>query len=95
MLITREAALLLALGDTAAAIRRLDGNLDGLSSISASTLRYPLEYAILTRMMATRARLTAGDATKARKWSQAVAILWANADPALKATVDSVQKPTR
>ncbi|MEX1185427.1 MAG: protein kinase [Gemmatimonadaceae bacterium] len=95
MLITREVALLLALGDTSAAIRRLDGTLDGLSSISASTLRYPLEYAILTRMMATRWRLAARDGAKARKWSQAVAILWMNADPALRASVDSVRRPIR
>ena len=95
MLITREVALMLALGDTLAAIRKLDGTLDGLPSISASTLRYPLEYAILSRMMVTRARLAAGNDAKARKWAQAVAILWRGADPALRASVDSIQRPTR
>ncbi|MGI8618053.1 MAG: protein kinase domain-containing protein [Gemmatimonadaceae bacterium] len=97
MLVTREAALLLAMGDTTAAIARIDGTLDGLSSMSASTLRYPLEYAILVRMMATRADLAAatGDIGQARKWSQVVAILWARADPALKPTIDTMQKRAR
>ena len=97
MLITREAALLLALGDTLRATAWIDGSLDGLSSMSANTLKYALENAILVRMMATRAKLAAAanDRAKARQWSEAVAILWAGADPALKPGVDSMQRHSR
>lgn len=97
MLTSREAALLLALGDTLGAAERMDGTLDGLPGMSATTLRYPLENAIVVRMMSVRADIAAAtrDSARARQWSSAAAILWADADPVLKARVTAIQQRAR
>ncbi|HUR91856.1 MAG TPA: protein kinase [Gemmatimonadaceae bacterium] len=91
--VAREAFLRLAMGDTAAAIVLLDGTLDGLKMLPASTMQHPLESATLVRMMVARTDLAAtrGDAATAGKWAKAVASLWAGAEGPLKPTVNRMR----
>ncbi|MFL5582863.1 MAG: hypothetical protein ACJ8AO_21055, partial [Gemmatimonadaceae bacterium] len=84
-----EAWLLLAAGDTAAAVRRLDGSLGALSALGPWVTVHVSEAAALVRAMALRADLAAlaGDAATARQWATPVATLWADADPELQPLV--------
>ena len=88
-----EAWLLLALGDTSAAVEHLDASLEALPTLSTSLLRELPEAASLARAMALRAELAShnhDDAT-ARKWARAVATLWAGADGELQTVVDRMR----
>ena len=89
----QEVFLQLALGDTAEAIARLDGTLDGLATLGSALLSQPPQAAALPRAMALRARIAArgGDAATARKWATAVVALWSGADRALQPTVDEMR----
>jgi hypothetical protein len=84
-----EAWLLLAAGDTAAAVRRLDGSLGALSALGPWVTVHVSEAAALVRAMALRADLAAlaGDAATARQWATPVTTLWADADPELQPLV--------
>ena len=81
--------LLLAVGDTGAAVRYLDGTLDNLTELNSALLDYMPLAGCLVRMMVPRADLAAarGEPTTARRWATAVSTLWSQADPALQATV--------
>jgi tetratricopeptide (TPR) repeat protein len=89
-----DARLLLAVGDTATAVRTLDAPLDSLVAVHTATLEYLPLAGCLVRMMALRAELAAarGDAPTARRWASAVAALWGAAEPALQPTVLRMSK---
>ncbi|HET9424391.1 MAG TPA: hypothetical protein VFO55_03390, partial [Gemmatimonadaceae bacterium] len=79
-----EARVLLAVGDTAAAIASLDRMLDRLAFRTPGMLNKPVEMGGLMRAMGLRGDLAAagGERTAAR-WSTAREILWSDADAAL------------
>jgi len=81
----QEAWLLAAIGDTAAAIRRLDRSLSSLPTWGGLILDVP-QAAGLVRAMILRADLaqTRGDMAASQKWARAASILWANADLSLQ-----------
>jgi len=83
-----DARLLLAVGDTATAVRTLDAPLDSLVALHTATLEYLPLAGCLVRMMALRADLAAvrGDWSTARRWASAVSTLWSGAEPALQPT---------
>src|SRR5579884_1597752 len=82
--------LLLAVGDTAAAVRYLDGTLETLRGLYSALLDYVPLAGTLVRMMALRAELAAarGERDTARRWAGAVATLWGDAEPGLRPVVD-------
>ncbi len=88
------AQLHLAVHDTAAAVRSLDAVLETLFTLNRHALELPHEAAALIHSMALRARLAArtGDPVATRRWSAAVAILWAEPDPALRPFVQEMQR---
>jgi len=88
-----EGRLLLAVGDTAAAVRSFDQALSALPTLSVALLSRVPQAACLVRTMALRAELAAhtGDAATARRWAGAVVTLWAAADPELSPTVDRMR----
>lgn len=85
----QEAWLLAAIGDTTAAIRKLDLSLSALPTLGNLILDDAPQAAGLVRAMILRADLAVarGDVTTARKWSRAASILWSNADPSLQPVV--------
>jgi hypothetical protein len=85
----QEAWLLVAVGDTAAALERLDRSLSALPALGTALLDQVPQAAGLVRAMALRAELaaTAGDATAAARWARAVTALWRGADPDLGTVV--------
>lgn len=84
-----EAWLLVAWGDTTAAVKHLDRSLEAMSTYPPSLLTDPAQPAGLVRAMALRAELAdaAGDEATARRWSNAVGALWGSAEDALRPTV--------
>jgi len=78
-----------AIGDTAAAIRQLDGALGALPSLSAAALREAASAAAAGRAMALRAEIAAkrGDTNDRKKWADALTQLWATADLPLQSVV--------
>jgi eukaryotic-like serine/threonine-protein kinase len=80
-----ESWLMVSIGDTAEAVAHLDQSLDALPTLGVYFLNYPAQSAGLVRAMALRAEIAAaaGDRAAARRWSGAVATLWASADPEL------------
>ena len=96
-----ETSLLLAWGDTAAALDHLDGSLEALPTLGLDLIAQLPQAAGLVRAMALRAELAerAGDRATASRWARAVSILWADADALLQPLVDRMRamatKPTR
>jgi eukaryotic-like serine/threonine-protein kinase len=93
------ANLMLAMGDTAAAIQQLSLGLGTLSGYGPDLLSTEVEgvlpiMATLGRAMVLRADLAArdGDTETARRWARAAATLWANADAPLQPTVARMRK---
>ena len=88
-----EALVLLAIGDTAAATRRLDSGLDGLPSASQILLTDVHRAAAIPAAMHLRARLAAraGATDVARRWAQGAMTLWSGADPAIRAVLEDVR----
>ncbi|MDZ4865506.1 MAG: protein kinase [Gemmatimonadota bacterium] len=89
-----EAEIALQLGDTAGAIRRLDGSLNAISALGMSLVEQVPQAGSLVRAMILRARLAAalGDASGARRWAGPAAILWASADPPLQPIVVELRR---
>jgi tetratricopeptide (TPR) repeat protein len=85
----QEAWLLATIGDTTAAIRKLDQSLTSLPSWGNLILDQVPQTAGLVRAMMLRADLARSrrDFAAAQKWARAVTVLWANADAALQADV--------
>jgi serine/threonine protein kinase len=90
-----EAWLRTQLGDTATATRTLDDALNGLSGGEPGVLKDLDEdrAASLVRVMALRAELAAkgGQKDVAKKWADAVLLLWGNGDAIVKSTVDRMR----
>ena len=89
----QEAWALVAIGDTAAAIKRLDLSLAALPTLGNGILEQVSQAAALVRAMILRADLAvaANDLGTARKWANAAAILWAHADGPLQPTVQHLK----
>jgi tetratricopeptide (TPR) repeat protein len=89
-----DAHLLLAVGDTATAIRTLDAPLDSLAALHTATLKFFPLAGCLVRMMALRAALAArqGDVRTARSWASSVVTLWSGAEPALQPVVTRMKR---
>jgi tetratricopeptide (TPR) repeat protein len=88
-IVYQEAWLLVAVGDTAAAVQRLDRSLTALPGLGTALLDQVPQAAGLVRAMALRAELAAagGDTATAERWASAVNALWRDADPELGAIV--------
>ncbi|HEX8243023.1 MAG TPA: hypothetical protein VF541_06000, partial [Longimicrobium sp.] len=84
-----QAALRLALGDTAGAQEELDRTLLTLQALPHTVLNSTEEAGALMGIIRLRVQLAAarGDARSAAYWRSALSTLWASADPALKAAV--------
>jgi hypothetical protein len=84
-----EARLLLAIGDTAEAIRVLDLSLQALPTLGMDLIDQVPQAATLVRGMALRAELAAqaNDVRTASRWSRNVVALWSAADHDLQTTV--------
>ena len=84
-----EAWLRTQVNDTAGAVRQLDRSLEALPTLGIFLVDMPSQAAGLVRAMALRAELAhaLGDAPNASRWANAVATLWANADPELQPVV--------
>jgi len=89
-----ESLLQLALGDTAAVVKRLDDYLNSLSTVSSGLVSVAAETAQFVRILVLRAELAAkqGNYSAARRWGQAVADLWEDADPPLRNTVQHMRE---
>jgi len=89
-----RAQLFLAVGDTGAAVRHIDGTLDNLPDLYSALLDYMPLAGCLVRMMALRADLAAarGDRSAARHWASAVVALWSGAESPLQSTVVRMSK---
>jgi hypothetical protein len=81
-----EAWLLRALGDSAAAVRWIDPTLREIEWTSTTRFTDFTRAAALVRTMALRAEMAAaaGDTVNARRWANAVIIVWSNADMPLQ-----------
>jgi tetratricopeptide (TPR) repeat protein len=81
--------LRVAIGDTAAAVRLLDGALDALPALSPPSLRDAASAASAGRAMVLRAEIAnrQGDREAQQKWARAVVDLWATADQPLQPVV--------
>jgi tetratricopeptide (TPR) repeat protein len=92
-----EAWLLAAVGDTAAAVRRLDLALDAPTLLGKMVLYDAPHSGGLLRAMALRAELGArsGDTAAARRWGGAVATMWADADRELQPVVARMREISR
>lgn len=93
-----QARLELGVGDTSAAVSRLDATLTALPTIGREIIGGEAamsvsQAAALVRMMALRAELAArdGDAAGTRRWAEAVVILWSKADPQLQPVVERMR----
>jgi len=91
-----EAALRLAVGDTAGALVEMDRTLVALEALPPNVLGAPQdngngvnEAGALLGMMRLRARVAAarGDQRTAATWRNALSALWAGADPELRASI--------
>jgi len=89
-----SASLLLAVGDTATAIRTLDAPLDSLEALHTWVFQYLPLAGCLMRMMVLRADLAMarGESLAARHWASAVVTLWSGAEPAFKPVVMDMKR---
>ena len=80
-----EALAELGMGDTTAAVARLDGYLDGLGGAGIALTERTVAAGSLVRLLALRARLAdaQGDRPMARRRAGDVLALWGRADPGL------------
>ncbi|HEU4801184.1 MAG TPA: serine/threonine-protein kinase [Gemmatimonadales bacterium] len=91
-----EARLRLMAGDTARAVRELDGVLEHLPAASINLVGQVSQAASLVRAMVLRGRLAAaaGDVTRARHWLAVVDELWTGADPGPKMELEKLRRLT-
>jgi hypothetical protein len=88
----QESWIRVAIGDTAIAIGLLDNVLGALPSFSADNLKQVGAAAAAAQAMVLRSRLARarGDTKTAHQWARAVSLLWATADPAIRAGADDI-----
>jgi tetratricopeptide (TPR) repeat protein len=89
-----RAWLMLAIGDSSAAVRYIDGTLDDLPDLLSALLDYVPLAGALVRMMALRADLAAaqGETATARQLAQTVTTLWSGAEQPLHPVVDRMRR---
>jgi tRNA A-37 threonylcarbamoyl transferase component Bud32/tetratricopeptide (TPR) repeat protein len=89
-----HAAVLLALGDTAAAVTQLDATLAALPRVRTILTEVPPQAGAVGRAMLLRAQLarTLGDRPTAERWTRAVYVLWSGADAELRAPIDTLRR---
>ena len=89
-----EAVLLTWLGDDRGAIAWLDPTLTSLPNAAPGTFAIPSRPGALVHAMALRAELAAGigDVAGARRWANAVTILWEDADGFLQPLVSRMRQ---
>ena len=85
----RHAVVLLALGDTAAAIAQIDGALSALPRARSILVTVVPQAGAIVPTMALRAELAwrRGDSATFARWARPVMVLWSDADPELRAAV--------
>jgi eukaryotic-like serine/threonine-protein kinase len=90
----QHAAMLLAIGDSAAAIAELDGALSALPRVRSVLLEVPPQAGAVGRAMLLRAQLAEqrDDRTTAQRWLRSVRTLWSAADPELRAPIEELQQ---
>jgi serine/threonine-protein kinase len=88
-----HAGILLALGDTAAAIDRLDGALTALPRVRSVLTEVPPQAGAVGRAMILRAQLASrrGDRSTAVQWTRSAALLWSGADAELRSPIDALR----
>ncbi|HEY3114723.1 MAG TPA: serine/threonine-protein kinase [Gemmatimonadaceae bacterium] len=88
----QESWIRVAIGDTAIAIGLLDNVLGALPSFSSDNLKQVGAAAAAAQAMVLRSRLARarGDTKTAHQWARAVSLLWATADPAIRAGADDI-----
>jgi DNA-binding SARP family transcriptional activator/tetratricopeptide (TPR) repeat protein len=88
-----EVQLLLAAGDTADAADQMDASLTAIAALSSAVLDRVPEAAALPRMMELRAAaaLARGNPGEARRWTNALTLLWSSADPPLRQRLARLQ----
>jgi len=88
-----ESLVLLAIGDTTTATRRLDQALEGLANASQMLLSDVHRAAAIPAAMLLRARLAAraGDRALARRWALGALALWQGADGEIQRLLDEVR----
>jgi tetratricopeptide (TPR) repeat protein len=93
-LLYHEALVLLAIGDSASAIGRLDQALEGLTHASTWLLDDVHRAAAIPAAMRLRAELAAagGDRGTAQRWARAAIALWDGGDPEVRAKLDSIRQ---
>jgi len=91
---TAFATMLLALGDSAAAVHQLDNALEALPRTRRILLETTPQAACVGRALLLRAQLAqrAGDLATARRHVTTLSALWRRADAAVRAPLDSLQR---
>jgi hypothetical protein len=92
-----EAALWVAMGESARANAWLDPTLDALGEGAPQILGSPVRAASLVRSLALKARLAydAGDRERAAVWARAAVALWGGAEAPLRPIVDELEALAR
>ena len=88
-----HATVLLALGDTTAAVAQLDATLAALPRVRTILTEVPPQAGAVGRAMLLRAQLAwrTGDRPTAERWTRAAYVLWSDADPELRAPIDTLR----
>lgn len=89
----QEAWLRAAIGDVSGAASTLDLSLNALPSLGIAAIDEPAALAAIGRAFILRTELAAkaNDKPTARRWTAAVSVLWAHADPELQSEVRRVR----
>jgi eukaryotic-like serine/threonine-protein kinase len=92
-----HAAILLAIGDTSAAVAQLDATLAALPRVRTILTEVPPQAGAIGRAMLLRAQLAlrAGDRPTADRWTRAAYALWSDADAELRAPIDVLRRQLR
>jgi tRNA A-37 threonylcarbamoyl transferase component Bud32/tetratricopeptide (TPR) repeat protein len=89
-----HATVLLALGDTAAAVAQLEATLAALPRVRTILTEVPPQAGAVGRAMLLRAQLAwrLGDRPTADRWTREAYTLWSDADPELRAPVEALRR---
>jgi hypothetical protein len=90
----QHARVLLALGDTASAVARLDDALAVLPRVRSIITEVPPQAGAVARAMILRAQLAMarGDRGTAERWTRSAFVLWGDADAELRAPLDGLRR---
>jgi tRNA A-37 threonylcarbamoyl transferase component Bud32/tetratricopeptide (TPR) repeat protein len=89
-----HATILVALGDTAAAVAQLDAALAALPRVRTILTEVPPQAGAVARAMVLRAQLALrlGDRASAERWARSAQVLWGDADHELRAPLDELRR---